>query len=287
MFVWYEKEKMKVPVKVWLGAKEDLDETCVEQAYHLSRLPFLHKWVSLMPDTHAGMGMPIGGVIAAREVVIPNAVGVDIGCGMAYTRTNVRLEEIKDIMTGNGTMVQAMIGDIMRNIPVGFSHHKTPMPCYTLDRAYDEMDRYEEDGELLGQLEAGYFQIGTLGGGNHFIELQADDEGILSIMIHSGSRHFGKSVCDYFHQKARELNVRYYSQVPDEYRLAFLSADSREGRRYLNWMNLSMDFARENREKMMLAVKAVMEKWIGKYTNLKLEFSEDINCHHNLSLIHI
>ena len=184
MFVWYEKENMKVPVKVWLGAKEDLDETCVEQAYHLSRLPFLHKWVSLMPDTHAGMGMPIGGVIAAREVVIPNAVGVDIGCGMAYTRTNVRLEEIKDIMTGNGTMVQAMIGDIMRNIPVGFSHHKTPMPCYTLDRAYDEMDRYEEDGELLGQLEAGYFQIGTLGGGNHFIELQADDEGILSIMIH-------------------------------------------------------------------------------------------------------
>ena len=118
MFVWYEKENMKVPVKVWLGAKEDLDETCVEQAYHLSRLPFLHKWVSLMPDTHAGMGMPIGGVIAAREVVIPNAVGVDIGCGMAYTRTNVRLEEIKDIMTGNGTMVQAMIGDIMRNIPV-------------------------------------------------------------------------------------------------------------------------------------------------------------------------
>lgn len=285
MFVWYEKENMKVPVKVWLGAKEDLDETCVEQAYHLPRLPFLHKWVSLMPDTHAGMGMPIGGVIAAREVVIPNAVGVDIGCGMAYTRTNVRLEEIKDIMTGNGTMVQAMIGDIMRNIPVGFSHHKTPMPCYTLDRAYDEMDRYEEDGELLGQLEAGYFQIGTLGGGNHFIELQADDEGILSIMIHSGSRHFGKSVCDYFHQKARELNVRYYSQVPDEYRLAFLSADSREGRRYLNWMNLSMDFARENREKMMLAVKAVMEKWIGKYTNLKLEFSEDINCHHNYAAL--
>ncbi len=285
MFVWYEKENMKVPVKVWLETKEALDETCVEQAYHLSRLPFLHKWVSLMPDTHAGMGMPIGGVIAAREVVIPNAVGVDIGCGMAYTRTNVRLEEIKDIMTGNGTMVQAMIGDIMRNIPVGFSHHKTPMPCYTLDRAYDEMDRYEEDGELLGQLEAGYFQIGTLGGGNHFIELQADDEGVLSIMIHSGSRHFGKSVCDYFHQKARDINARYYSQVPDEYRLAFLPADSREGRRYLNWMNLSMDFARENREKMMLAVKAVMEKWIGKHTDINLEFSEDINCHHNYAAL--
>lgn len=86
------------------------------------------------------------------------------------------------------------------------------MPCYTLDRAMEEFSLYEENGELLGQLEAGYFQIGTLGGGNHFIELQEDEEGLLSVMIHSGSRHFGKAVCDYFHQKAREQNRRWYSQ---------------------------------------------------------------------------
>ena len=82
MFVMYEKENMKVPVKVWLERNEDLESTCREQALHLAQLPFLHKWVSLMPDTHAGMGMPIGGVIAAEGVIIPNAVGVDIGCGM-------------------------------------------------------------------------------------------------------------------------------------------------------------------------------------------------------------
>lgn len=285
MFVMYEKEKMKVPVKVWLESEKELEETCREQAYHLSQLPFLHKWVNLMPDTHAGMGMPIGGVIAARGVVIPNAVGVDIGCGMAYTETNIKVDDIKEVMTGNGSLIQAMIGDIMRNVPVGFAHHKLVMPCYTLDQALEEMDKYEEDGELLGQLEAGYYQIGTLGGGNHFIELQADGEGNLAVMIHSGSRHFGKSVCDYFHYKARQLNQKWHSQVPDEYRLAFLPVDTPEGRQYLNWMQLSMDFARENREKMMLAVKAVLEKWIGKYTDLALEFSHDINCHHNYAAL--
>ena len=285
MFVMYDKETMKVPVKVWLENREDLEVSCQEQAYHLAQLPFLYKWVSLMPDTHAGMGMPIGGVIAAKDVIIPNAVGVDIGCGMAYTETNIPVDAIRQIQTGNGSLIQAVIGDIMRNVPVGFAHHKFPMPSYTLDRAFDEFDLYEEDGELLGQLDAGYYQIETLGGGNHFIELQTDDQGMLTVMIHSGSRHFGKSVCDYFHKKARDLNQKWYSQVPDEYRLAFLPVDSPEGRQYLRWMQLSMDFAKENREKMMLAVKAVLEKYLGKYTDFELKFSGDINCHHNYAAL--
>lgn len=281
MFVLYDKETMKIPVKVWLENEKELEASCREQALHLANLPFLAGPVCLMPDTHAGMGMPIGGVIASEDVIIPNAVGVDIGCGMAYTETGIRADDLRQIMTGSGNLVQAIIGDIMRNVPVGFAHHKQPMSSYVLDRALDEMDKYEKDGELLGQLDAGYFQIGTLGGGNHFIELQEDDEGFLSVMIHSGSRHFGKSVCDYFHQKARALNQRWYSQVPDSYRLAFLPVDSPEGQQYLNWMQLSMDFAAENREKMMLAVKAILEKWIGKYTEFSLNFSNDINCHHN------
>ena len=285
MFVLYDKETMKIPVKVWLETEKELEASCREQALHLANLPFLAGPVCLMPDTHAGMGMPIGGVIASEDVIIPNAVGVDIGCGMAYTETGIRADDLRQIMTGSGNLVQAIIGDIMRNVPVGFAHHKQPMSSYVLDRALDEMDKYEKDGELLGQLDAGYFQIGTLGGGNHFIELQEDDEGFLSVMIHSGSRHFGKSVCDYFHQKARALNQRWYSQVPDSYRLAFLPVDSPEGQQYLNWMQLSMDFAAENREKMMLAVKAILEKWIGKYTEFSLNFSNDINCHHNYAAL--
>lgn len=284
MFV-LQNELGRYPLKVWLNSEKDLEATCLEQAQHLMQLPFLHKWVCLMPDTHAGMGMPIGGVIAAKDVIIPNAVGVDIGCGMAYVGTNIPVKVLKETMTGNGNLIQGMVGDILRNIPVGFAHHKTPMPCYTMDLALEELSGYEKEQELLGQLDAGYFQIGTLGGGNHFIELQEDDKGFLSVMIHSGSRHFGKSVCDYFHQKARELNKRWYSQVPDEYRLAFLPVDTEEGCAYLNWMNLSMAFARENREKMMLAVKAVLEKWIGKHTDLTLEYQDEINCHHNYAAL--
>ncbi len=284
MFV-LQNELGNVPLKVWLESEKSLEAACMEQACHLMRLPFLHKWVCLMPDTHAGMGMPIGGVIAAKGVVIPNAVGVDIGCGMAYAGTNIPVRVLKETMTENGNLVQGIVGDILRNIPVGFAHHKIPMPCYTMDLAMEELSRYEENEELLGQLEAGYFQIGTLGGGNHFIELQEDEKGYLSLMLHSGSRHFGKSVCDYFHWKARELNGRWYSQVPDAYRLAFLPVDTKEGRQYLDWMNLAMDFARENREKMMLGVKAILEKWIGKHTDLTLEYADEINCHHNYAAL--
>lgn len=150
----------KKPIRIWLPDESSIEASCLEQAYHLAQLPFIHKWVCLMPDTHTGMGMPIGGVIAANDVIIPNAVGVDIGCGMAYSETNIKYEDIKDILTGNGTILQGIIGDILRNIPVGFQHHKTVMPSYSLDQAFEELEIYEQDAELLGQLEAGYFQIG-------------------------------------------------------------------------------------------------------------------------------
>jgi len=284
MFVISENNKM--PIKVWLERIEDMEDSCLEQAYHLAELPFLHQWVCLMPDTHTGKGMPIGGVIATEGVIIPNAVGVDIGCGMGFVGTNVKFQDIEDIQTPNGSIICAIIGDILRNIPVGFAHHKEPQHSYTLLRAENELDKYERDTGLLGQIDAGYFQIGTLGGGNHFIELQVDDEGYLGIMIHSGSRHFGKSVCDYFHNRARELNKKWYSTVPDEYRLAFLPVDSDDGRAYINWMNLCLDFAYENREKMMLKTKAIFEKYIKKFTDIReVEYHMEVNCHHNYAAI--
>ena len=279
------QEHIKMPIKIWLKEEKDLEATCLEQALHLANLPFLHKWVCLMPDTHAGMGMPIGGVIATEGVIIPNAVGVDIGCGMAFAATNRKAADLRAIETPNGALIQGVIGDILRNIPVGFRHHKQEQHCHTLDVAFEEFDKYEANGELSGQLDAGYFQVGTLGGGNHFIELQEDDDGYLCIMLHSGSRNFGKQVCDAFHNKARELNRRWYSAVPDEHRLAFLPVDSPEGKQYINWMNLALDFAAENRQQMMLAVKAILAKWIGKYTDFSLDYHTEINCHHNYAAL--
>lgn len=284
MFVLYD-ENTRFPVKVWLEDKTKLEENCLDQAYHLAQLPFIHKWVCLMPDTHAGKGMPIGGVIAAKDVVIPNAVGVDIGCGMDFIPTNIRMEDIREIQTGNGSMIQAMIGSIMRAVPLNAERYKESQESLVLDQAKQEMEKYEKNAELLPLIDDGYFQVGSLGGGNHFIELQEDQEGYLCIMIHSGSRHLGKEICDYFHTKARELNLMWYSEVKDEYRLSFLPVHSEEGQQYINWMNLAMDYAFENRARMLDKTCSIVEELIRKHTGQTVEFGEEINCHHNYAAL--
>ena len=162
--------KGALPIKIWQEGIENIDENCLKQAENLSRLPFAEKWIALMPDTHAGKGMPIGGVIACEEVVIPNAVGVDIGCGMAFVQTNIPVTLLRETLTGSGTLVQAICGDILRNIPTGFAHYQQPQRSEVLDRAKQQGEKYEFDKALTPQIDEGYFQAGTLGGGNHFIE---------------------------------------------------------------------------------------------------------------------
>jgi tRNA-splicing ligase RtcB len=284
MFVIYD-DRTRFPVKVWLEDRDKIEENCMEQAYNLANLPFVHKWVCLMPDTHAGKGMPIGGVIATKNVIIPNAVGVDIGCGMVFAATNIKVADIKDVMTGNGTMIQAIVGSVMRAIPLGTERYKEPQNSEVLDKAKEELEKYSANEELLPLIDDGYYQVGTLGGGNHFIELQEDEEGYLCIMIHSGSRHLGKAICDYFHHKARELNAMWYSEVPDNYGLAFLPTNSEAGKQYINWMQLAMDYAFENRAHMLEKTCDVVKEMIEKHTDLKVEFSGVINCHHNYAAI--
>lgn len=284
MFV-IENDKTRFPIKAWLSGIDQIELSCIEQAYNLSNLPFLHKWVCLMPDTHTGKGMPIGGVIATKDVIIPNAVGVDIGCGMVFVATDIKYEEIKEVMVGTASIMQAMIGNIMRSVPVGFEKHKQKQDSAVLDLALQNMDKYEADPDLVHLIEEGYFQVGTLGGGNHFIELQEDEEGYFGIMIHSGSRHLGKEICDYFHNKARELNSTWYSQVSDEYRLAFLPVHTKEGQQYINWMHLALDYAYENRERMMEQVCSVVKQHIEKYAGRTVSFTDQINCHHNYAAL--
>lgn len=284
MFVMYN-EKTRFPIKIWLSGMDKLEESCVEQAYHLANLPFLHKWACLMPDTHTGKGMPIGGVIAAKDVIIPNAVGSDIGCGMVFTASNIKYEEIKHVMVGTATIMQSMIGGIMRAVPVGYEGYKQKQESPVLDLAFAQMEKYEADFELTHLLEEAYFQAGTLGGGNHFIELQEDDDGYLCIMIHSGSRHLGKEICDYFHKKARALNQTWHSAVPDEYRLAFLPVHTPEGQQYINWMQLALDYAFENRERMLEKVCDVVKSHIERYAGLSVSFADQINCHHNYAAL--
>ena len=113
------------------------------------------RWVSLMPDTHMGKGMPIGGVIATKGVIIPNAVGSDIGCGMIFVPMNVKLAQIQGIMTGNGSLIQLLVGDILRNIPVGVNRYKTPQESAVLDRAKEQMELYEQNPEEIWEAVKG------------------------------------------------------------------------------------------------------------------------------------
>ncbi|MBR3646419.1 MAG: RtcB family protein [Lachnospiraceae bacterium] len=284
MFV-INDENTRFPVKVWLENIEKMEDSCLAQAYNLSNLPFIHKWVCLMPDTHTGKGMPIGGVIATKNVIIPNAVGADIGCGMVFTATNIKVSDIKDVMTGNGSLIQAIIGDIMRDVPLGTERYIVPQESNVLDKAKAEINKYSGNEELLPLIDDGYYQVGTLGGGNHFIELQEDEEGYLCIMIHSGSRHLGNCICDYFNKKAVELNKLWYSEVPADYGMAFLPTNTEVGKQYIQWMQLAMDYAFENRERMLEKTSDILKKLIEKHTEFQVEFKDRINCHHNYAAI--
>lgn len=271
MFVIYNKKNQRVPIKVWLEDINQLEEGCLKQAINLSNLPFVYKWVALMPDTHQGYGMPIGGVIATEGVIIPNAVGVDIGCGIAFVETSIHKEEIL------AEEYKDLIGRIMQDIPTGFDHHAKKQKCKVLEQSeFAKAIKHRAMPEGLPQIEEGYYQIGTLGGGNHFIELQEDEDGKLCIMIHSGSRNFGYKVARYYNEKAKELNKKWSSPVPKEYDLAFLTIDSEIAKEYIAWMTLALEFARENREVMLNVVKRHLLKIVPS-----IEFRNEANAHHN------
>lgn len=229
----------RIPIKLWLN---DADEKTLDQAKNLANLPFAYKWVSLMPDAHCGYGMPIGGVLAAKGVIIPYAVGFDIGCGMCALQL-----PLQDISKDN---LKEILGKIRQRIPVGFNHHKEPqdpklMPGMNLKmlKGWHEVVNSEYNSAL--------HQIGTLGGGNHFIEIQKGSDGYIWIMVHSGSRNLGYKVAKHYNNLAKERNEQWHTQVPPSYQLAFLPVDSMEGLHYRGEMDYCVDFAFCNRKLMM------------------------------------
>lgn len=161
MFVLYDKKQQSVPIKVWLGHKSQLEDKCLEQAMNLANHPVAFHHVALMPDTHMGYGMPIGGVLATKNrEILPAAVGVDIGCGMRFCLTDIKWNDVKDIKTGDGQEIRkAMLGNIMRNVPLGFNHHK-------VDQVWPGFDNYPGHIEVIAkQIPSARRQLGTLGGG--------------------------------------------------------------------------------------------------------------------------
>ncbi|MGI5914471.1 MAG: RtcB family protein, partial [Bacteroidales bacterium] len=253
----------RIPIKLWL---DEVDDQTLYQAKNLANLPFAFKHIALMPDAHSGYGMPIGGVMAADKVIVPNAVGVDIGCGMCAVKTNLRInpdirKRLKDI-----------VGDIRERVPVGFKHHKRAQDENLMPEGY-EIDNLEV---VSSEYESALRQLGTLGGGNHFIEIQRDKEDYIWIMIHSGSRNLGKKVADHYNKLAKKLNKRWNSPVPPKADLAYLPFTTTEAHMYYYEMNYCVDFALANRKLMLTRVQEVFRHYFPN-----IIFGEIINIAHN------
>ena len=260
--VYFHKEQNRIPIKSWVAPY--IEDGAREQAENLSNLPFAFKHIALMPDCHQGYGMPIGGVLATFGNIIPNAVGVDIGCGMRALKLNVvqlPREKLKEIM-----------GRIREVIPVGFD--------------YNELANHDEmpviDMELIktkvvpDEIQSASYQLGSLGGGNHFIEFQMGEDNSLWVMLHSGSRNLGYKVARYYNDRAKKLNYDWNTKVPLSWDLAFLPEDSEEGQMYLQEMQYCVDFAEANRMVMMNRIKDILDdNWLSAF------IEDDIDVIHN------
>lgn len=234
------------PVKIWANS---VDAKAMQQIENLTTLPFLFHHLAIMPDVHAGMGMPIGGVLACKDVVIPNAVGVDIGCGMCAVKSNYKVTDIsQDVLR------KKIMNGIRQRIPLGMAHHTQPQPETCLPNGH-EVERMEV---VKRRQSAIVYEVGTLGGGNHFIELQKDEEGNLWVMLHSGSRNLGKLVCEHYNKLAQQLNARWHTVVDEKLRLPFLPVGSVEFKNYWAEMQYCIDFALCNRSLMMQRIQEVI-----------------------------
>ncbi|HUI32824.1 MAG: RtcB family protein [Dysgonamonadaceae bacterium] len=253
-------ETERIPIKLWL---DDLEPGALQQAKDLANLSIAFRHIAIMPDAHQGYGMPIGGVLATKDAIIPNAVGVDIGCGMCSLRTNLKHIEQDDL--------KKVMGIIRQTIPVGFKHHK---------KRQDEswMPPLEKGLRIVSQeYESATFQIGTLGGGNHFIEIQKGTDGYVWIMVHSGSRNIGYTVAEYYHKKAVEENKKRTKDIPPK-DLSYFERGTEGYEDYFNEMNYCIEFALQNRKLMMERVKNAFTEVVPD-----VEFSNFINKPHNFA----
>lgn len=265
---WIKKEQnYRIPVKSWCA---EVEPGALSQAENLARHPALAHHVALMPDCHQGYGMPIGGVVAARDAVIPSAVGVDIGCGMIAVETGVPAERFADMQ-----FRRAIQNRLKERIPAGEGmSHKENQDWDGFESYLDNNGKVADFANSLDRKN-----LGTLGGGNHFIELQKSDAGFAWLMIHSGSRNLGKRVEELYHNKAQKLNARYRVELPDP-DLAFLPLAEQEGHDYFRDMLFALRYALENRRRMMEVFKKTLAEFVPE-----ADFLREVNIHHNYAAI--
>ena len=227
-----------------------------------------------MPDTHEGYGMPIGGVAALKDAVCPNMVGVDIGCGMLAVKTSLKgisKEQILSIIGGT----KEHKGGIKSRIPVGFKHHKKEQNSPIFDK-----ERWKQCPICLQEFQSAKLQLGTLGGGNHFIEIQKDQDNYIWFMIHSGSRNLGYKIAKHYNKVAENFCKQFKQDEVVKTELAFLPKGTEAFNNYWNEMNLCLEFAYYNRKAMSNIIKEEMRRVIPD-----IQFIQEINIHHNYASI--
>ena len=268
-------------VKMWVGNME-VEEAAVNQIMNIAQLPILAGHIAIMPDVHMGKGATVGSVIPTRAAIIPAAVGVDIGCGMCAVMTNLTAEDLPESLF-------AMRNQIERDVPVGFEEHKAGIPAVSGPYAdvlrknlRKTMERWDAltmkanlgraDDKKIGR------QIGTLGGGNHFIEICLDLENRVWVMLHSGSRGIGNQIGTVAIELAKEQAAKRGWGLVDA-DLAWLDEGTPEFDSYIEAMHWAQDYARFNRDTMMNLVLAGLKNRFPKMVTV----GEVVNCHHNFT----
>lgn len=275
---WVLNSKDALPIKFWCKQK-DVEENVLEQAGNLARHPAAFKFISLMADAHLGYGMPIGGVAAFNKAICPNAVGKDIGCGMRFASTNIPASFLFDYGDTGKSLGEIVRDTVPKVVPMGFSRHKEPQVWSGFDRA-PSLSPIEEN------LEVAEISLGTLGGGNHFIEFQKTPDDNIGIMIHSGSRKLGELIWKYYNDIAETLCHQWYYHDVVKNGLAFLPADDYNAKDYLDSMNFALEFAEQSRALMMSRVINIFFNLISKYVGqIQKEILWEEDVHHNYAAL--
>jgi tRNA-splicing ligase RtcB len=265
-------------IKAWTDGVP-VEEKALEQLRRLAAMPFVHHHVAVMPDVHLGLGATVGSVVPMKNAIIPAAVGVDIGCGMMAVETTLRAEDLPDSLRDARSAIEAAV-------PHGRSHHGGPgdrgawgtIPSEIASAWSTLTERYARITEKHPKLGRGndVSHLGTLGTGNHFIEVCLDERDHVWVMLHSGSRGVGNRIGSYFIELAKNEMKRWFVHLPDE-DLAYLPEGTQHLADYVEAVGWAQDYAKENREQMMKRVLHALTSTLGPFELGAMA----VNCHHN------
>lgn len=256
----------RVPILSWAT---ELDDAALRQATNLSDLSIAIDHVALMPDAHAGYGMPIGGVLFADAAVVPYAIGVDIGCGVALVETDLTVDDLPP------RLLHRLLVAIDAGVPTGFEKRASPV---SRDVAESAIGGERPPSVAQAWLDRARWQLGTLGGGNHFLELQRDSAGRVFVMLHSGSRNLGKTICDEYHKRALAFDRASDIRLP-HVELAYLPSGTDDFAGYWSAMEYALRFAAANRSWML----DVVEDAFAANTRIG-RFERVVDVHHNYAV---